>query len=178
MEEDDRREQPDSLAGRPGAGERRPGLRAAGIIATRIAAPILLRRGGILARLKAGWCAAVGTELAAIAWPESLGRDGALKLLVAPGFALELQHRAPLMIERINLHLGRTAVTRLILVPGTLPLAAPPARPAPELGAAEARSLEARLSDIADPELREALGGLGRLLWARNPDRDPPSSGI
>ena len=89
-----------------------------------IAAPIVARRGGgVLVRLKAEWSAVAGAEMAAQTWPEKLGRDGALKLRVAPGFALELQHRAPLLIERINLFFGRAVVTRLVLVQGTLPLA-------------------------------------------------------
>lgn len=148
------------------AGERRPGLRAIGGAASRVAAPIVARRGGgVLARLKAAWTAAVGNELAAIAWPEALGRDGALKLRVEPVAALELQHRAPLLIERVNLFLGHNAVTRVVLVQGKLPLAVPPrkASPAPATAAEEA-SLDDRLSAIADPELRAALAGLGRLV--------------
>ena len=74
-------------------------------------------------RLKAEWSAVAGAELAAQTWPEKLGRDGALKIRVAPGFALDLQHRASLVIDRINFFFGRAAVTRLVLVQGTLPLA-------------------------------------------------------
>src|SRR6185312_7989255 len=45
-----------SLIRSGGAGERRPGLRAAGLAATRIVGPIVARHGGgILARLKADW---------------------------------------------------------------------------------------------------------------------------
>jgi hypothetical protein len=143
-------------------------MRAAGIAAARIAAPIVARRGGgVLGRLKAEWAAVVGAELAALTWPESLGRDGALKLRVASHLALELQHRAPLVIERINLFFGRSVVARLVLVQGPLPLAAlpTPAMPAP-LSADEAKALDSRLGDIADPELRAALAGLGRLVLA------------
>ena len=67
-----------------------------------------------------------------MSWPATLGRDGVLKLRAAPGAALELQHRAPLIIERINLFFGRAAVTRLALVQGPLPLASGGAgRPVP-----------------------------------------------
>ncbi len=150
------------------ADSRHGGLRAAGLAASRVAAPIVARRGGgILGRLKAEWAAVVGADLAARAWPEALGRDGALKLRVMPGFALDLQHRAPLVVERINLFFGHVAVARLVLVQGPLPLPAPPrpALPAP-LAAGEASALDARLADIADPELREALAGLGHLVLA------------
>lgn len=155
----------------PGAAaesERRPGLRAAGIAASRIAAPIVARRGGgVLGRLKAEWAAVVGAELAALTWPEALGRDGALKLRVASSLALDLQHRAPLVIERINRFFGREAVARLVLVQGPLPLATPSpvAMPTP-LTADEAQALDLRLAEIADPELRAALARLGRLVLA------------
>src|SRR5215204_4069746 len=75
-----------TLQGGAPQGERRPGLRAVGATASRIAAPIVGRQGGgVLARLKAEWSAVVGADLAAISWPDGLGRDGALKLRVVPG---------------------------------------------------------------------------------------------
>ena len=161
------------VPGAPAESERRPdwrqgGLRAAGIAASRVAAPIVARRGGgVLGRLKAEWAAVVGAELAAATWPEALGRDGALKLRVASSLALDLQHRAPLVIQRINLFFGREAVARLILVQGPLPLATPPPTAVPtSLAAEEATALDSRLADIADPELRAALARLGRLVLA------------
>jgi hypothetical protein len=163
-----------TLAAGVGQGERRPelrqgGLRAVGATAARIAAPMVTRRGGgTLTRLKAEWTAIVGAETAAETWPEALGRDGALRLRVAPAAALELQHRAPLLIERVNLFFGRAMVARLVLRQGPLPLAAPPPRPpAPLLPAADAKTLEATLAGIADPDLRAALGRLGHLVLAR-----------
>jgi hypothetical protein len=78
-----------------------------------------------------------------------------------------LQHRAPLVIERINNFFGRSAIARLVLVQGSPPLPARSRRapPAP-LGADEAKALEARLAQVADPELRAALAGLGHLVLA------------
>jgi hypothetical protein len=143
-------------------------LRAAGIAGSRVAAPIVARHGGgVLGRLKAEWATVLGAELAATTWPEALGRDGALKIRVVSSFALDLQHRAPLVIERINLFFGRAAVARLVLVQGPLPLATRP-RPTPPapLAAKEAKALDARLAQVADPELRAALAGLGQLVLA------------
>jgi len=72
-----------------------------------------------------------------------------------------------LVIERINQFFGRSVVARLVLVQGPLPLAAPLATAMPEpLSAEEAKALDLRLGDIADPELRAALAGLGRLVLA------------
>jgi hypothetical protein len=146
-------------------------MRAAGVAAARIAGPIVARgSGGMLSRLKAEWSAAAGADFAAACWPEALGRDGALKLRVEPSQALELQHRAPLLIERINGFFGRGMVARLVLVQARRAGASPAAMPAhPEpLGAAEAKALDIRLGDIADPELRAALSRLGRLVLGKD----------
>ena len=87
-----------------------------------------------------------------------------------PALALEIQHRAPLLIERINGFFGRGVVARLVLVQATRPRAGPatPARAEP-LGRAEAEALDTALGDIADPELRAALSGLGRLVLGKDP---------
>jgi hypothetical protein len=156
-----------TLAGAGAGGERHPGLRAVGNAVSRVAAPIVARDGGRLARLKADWPAIIGAELAAATWPAGLSRDGVLKLHVASERALEIQHRAPLVSERINLFLGREAVARIVLVQGPLPLASPPrsAPPSP-LPAEEARALEDQLAAVPDPELRDALGRLGRSVLA------------
>ncbi|MGH7029603.1 MAG: DUF721 domain-containing protein [Stellaceae bacterium] len=157
-----------SLSGPAAGGERRPGFRAVGIAVSKLARPVVGRRGGgILVRLKADWPSIIGADWAAQAWPAALGRDGALKLRTAPAAALELQHRAPLLIERINLYFGRSAVSRLVLVQGSPPYSAPPSvSPLCPLAAGDAEALDRRLADVADPELRAALGRLGRAVIA------------
>src|SRR5438067_5228845 len=149
--------------------ERRPGLRAVGPLASRLAAPVVARHGGgILARLKADWPAVIGADIAAATWPHALGRDGVLKLRVAAATALELQHRAPLLIERINVYLGRPAISRLVFVQGPLPLA-PPARRGSlrQLGDAEAEAIERQIAAIGDSELKAALARLGKSVASR-----------
>jgi hypothetical protein len=162
-----------TLAGAAAESERRPGLRAVGGTVGRLAGPIVARHGGgVLARLKAEWLAIISPELAAATWPAGLSRDGALKLRVAPERALEVQHRTPLVIERINLFLGREAVVRIVLEQGPLPLHAP-ARSASEapIPVEEMRALEGRLAAVSDPELRQALARFGRGVLAA-PRRD------
>jgi len=150
------------------AGERRPGFRAAGANLSRIVGPIVARHGGgVLVRLKSEWTAIVGPDIAAATWPESLARGGTLKLHVASAKALEVQHRAPLVIERVNLFFGREAVVRLALVQGPLPLAAPTRLPAVRpLQPAEAAALDNQLAAVASPDLRDALARLGRRVIA------------
>jgi hypothetical protein len=88
-----------------------------------------------------------------------------LKLRVEPAAALEVQHRAPLLLERVNLYFGRAVAARLVLVQGPLPLGRP-ARPAPPrpLRAEQSAALDMRLAGVAAPGLREALARLGRMV--------------
>lgn len=150
----------------PEGAARQGGFRAVGGAVARIAAPIMRRRGGgILVRLKAEWAAIVGAESGAASWPVALSRDGALKLRAPSAAALELQHRAPLILERINGHFGRPVVARLVLQQGSLPRPADPIRPMPgRLSAREESALDGRLSAVADPELKAALARLGRAV--------------
>lgn len=157
---------PRSLDAPAPEGERNQGFQAVGVAVSKLAGPIVRKRGGgILVRLKAEWTAIIGADWVAVSWPSALGRDGVLKLRAASMAALELQHRAPLLIERINLFFGRPVVTRLALVQGPLPLNSPPnGSPPRSLAAGEADALDERLSRIADPALRAALARLGRDL--------------
>jgi hypothetical protein len=159
---------PHSLTSPAPTSERGHGFRAIGAAVSKLGAPIVGRRGGgILVRLKTDWPAIVGADWAAVSWPTALARDGCLKLRATPAAALELQHRAPLLIERINVFLGHSAVTRLILVQGPLPLpVAPSGSLPPPLLAGEAAALDERLSNIADRELRTALARFGRAVIA------------
>jgi hypothetical protein len=146
--------------------ERHQGFRAVGIAVSKLAVPIVAKRGGTtLVRLKAEWAAIIGADWASVTWPSALGRDGVLKLRTASTAALELQHRAPLLIERINLFFGRSVVTRLALVQGPLPFDSPSSDPpVPRFAASEVAALGERLSGIADPELRAALSRLGHAI--------------
>lgn len=172
------------LADAPGESARRYGLRALGVAVSQVAAPILKKRGGgVLVRLKADWSAIVGAPWAQTAWPTALGRDGALKLRVLPAAALDLQHRAPLVIERINLYFGRPVATRLVFVQGPLPLPAAQAAPPRPLAPAARQALDRSLAPISDPDLRDALARLGRAVIAAEtdtfaapvaPEADPP----
>lgn len=155
---------------------RQGGLRALGGSLGSVTKRAFARRGLTGADLARQWPAIVGTELAAQCRPRQLrfpkpgeAVDGCLTLRVAPGWALEVQHLEPLMLERINGFFGYRAVSRLVLQQGPLPplRGGPGKRPGqPEKGPPRPleRSLAAKLSTVADPELRAALEGLGRSL--------------
>jgi hypothetical protein len=166
MTRTDRRLDAPNLTGPVREHERRPGFRAVGVAASRLAVPIIGKRGGgILVRLKSEWAAIVGRDWANVTWPSALGRDGVLKLRTTSAAALEAQHRAPLLIERINGFFGRPVVSRLALVQGPLPPNAPLLR---SLAPGESKALDDRLAEITDPELRRALAGLGRAVIANS----------
>lgn len=136
--------------------------------------PLAGRIQAATARLALDWPQVVGPALAAVTAPERLsGGKGArvLTIRAAGPVALELQHLAPQLIERINAHLGPGAVARLRFVqsaPGFAEPQAPP--PLPPRRAPDPQALarmEAALAEVPEGPLREAMARLGRAIAAR-----------
>jgi len=132
------------------------------------------RKGFAVGDVVHNWAAIVGTALAGQSCPESLafpggenGR-GVLKVRVDGPLALELQHLAPLVVERVNGYYGYPVVERLTIVQGpvarAIPKQRPPARP---LTAAEKTLLDQAVADTKDDGLRRALAALGREVLSR-----------
>ncbi len=135
----------------------------------------LKRRGAAFATIVAEWANIVGPALASSTLPEKLGtpprppkgvsappQAGVLTLRVAGGAAMELQHLAPQLVERINSFTGFKAVERLRFVQGPMPLAGDPPSPPPRpLTAAETRELGQAVESLSDPDLQAALLRLG-----------------
>jgi hypothetical protein len=131
--------------------------------------PAARRRGFAAASLLADWRLIVGPTLAARCQPVQLeSRGGVLHLQSSSAAALEIQHAAPQVVERINTYFGFRAVRRLKLVQAPLPPApAPPAPPQERpLAPAEQEALQAAVAEVPDGPLQEALLGLGRSLLA------------
>jgi hypothetical protein len=155
---------------------RRGRLRALAAEVPRITGAVLGKHGFAEAQLVAQWPAIIGEEIARAASPEKLSfprgerRDGTLHLRVAPAVALEIQHREPVLLERINAFFGYRAVARLALRQAP-PLSAAPRRPPPARprAAGERRWRAGRLAAIEDPELRAALERLGAAVVASRP---------
>jgi hypothetical protein len=154
---------------------RRGGMQRLGAAVPRLAGPVLGRQGLGEAQLLGEWPAIVGPALADQCWPVKLAfprgerKDGTLRLRAAPAAALEIQHKEPAVIERINAFFGYRAVARLALVQGPLPRRAesrpPPPRP---LDSGEDDALKRRLAGVADPALQAALERLGRAVIGSN----------
>ena len=167
-----------SGAASSGAAPRRAGLRALAASLPRVTKKLFGKRGFAEGGLAADWSGIVGAELASRCRPGKLAfaraaerRDGTLTLRVEAPFATEVQHLAPQIMERINGYFGYRAVARLRLkqVAYSPRSATQPATPEPAREIAP--ELAARLESVEDPELRAALGRLGRALGPR-PDQD------
>ncbi len=143
----------------------------------KITKAILEKGGRDYAAVIAEWPAIVGPQLAASSQPEKMVRrrqedehstGGVLTIRVTGGAALEIQHREPQIIERINSYLGYRAVVRLKLVQGVLTRRTP-AGPQPErvLSPPEAQAIDSAAAQVADPDLKARLARFGRALAAR-----------
>lgn len=91
------------------------GPRPLGAVLPTVTRPALRRRGALAAILIADWEAIVGPRLADLTRPCRLV-GGTLTLACSGPVALELQHQATLLTERINTQAGRALVQRLRFV--------------------------------------------------------------
>ncbi len=93
----------------------------------KITKPLFKKRGFVESRLITEWPQIVGAQLAAHCSPEKLVFDrwnqaGAkLHLVTESGWALELQHMEPVLLEKIAGFFGFKAVERLVIRQGQLP---------------------------------------------------------
>jgi hypothetical protein len=143
--------------------------------------PVLARQGFSQSDILLFWDEIVGERLASMSEPISLkwaprgpgGKDrrfepATLVVRVESGFALELQHLAPLVIERVNAHLGFACVARLSLKQGPLARrhaarwSMPPPSEAALAAAADC------VGNVGDDTLRQALIRLGARVFQRD----------
>ena len=119
------------------------------------------------------WQEIVGPQMARLTSPERLSRPqkgasggSTLTVRVAGAAALEMQHLAPQIIDKINGFYGRPMVARLKLVQGPLPKPASKSKPQAAAGGLFGSSTPASQPDIAphydieDPDLAQALARL------------------
>ena len=130
--------------------------------------------GGVLT----DWPDIVGQPLADYTIPESLGRNGVLQVRVSGGWALELAHLEPLVLERIAGYYGYRAVERLSLVQGPVRPPGKSAEPARRpLEAEEETALDACIAGTSGAGLREALRRLGRAVIGTEEAGKAPAGG-
>ncbi|MBL6618366.1 MAG: DUF721 domain-containing protein [Reyranella sp.] len=156
---------------------RENGFRAVGGLAQRLTSGLAKGRSASIARLRAEWSAVVGAELARICRPEALtasrgarsssGAGKILRLRVSGAAALEVQHMAGQIVERVNGYFGHKMIDDIRLVQGAIgtPAATPP-RPAPD-ARKMAEMTERAGAAVQDPDLRAALARLGARVGTR-----------
>lgn len=129
------------------------GSKPIGTLVPRVTRAAFRKHSPVSALLMSDWPLIVGPALAASTVPRGLA-GGTLTLGCTGPVALELQHLATTLIERINQHVGRAAVSRLRFVAeaARAPLAgAPPVR----------RPEPVPIDGLAEGPLRDALSRLG-----------------
>ena len=136
--------------------------RAVGGLLAPILRPAFRKRAPATAQLLTDWTIIMGPAIAAVSVPRKLF-SGSLTVACSGPIAMELQHLAPQIIERINVHFGQTLVTRLRFAQDIGPAPLPPPRPSPK--ATEAARLAVQC--LPEGRLRDALIGLGAHLLAK-----------
>lgn len=142
------------------------------------------KRGFAEGHILSHWPEIIGEDLAEFSAPERMvfprriregsGPQGAatLEIRVDGPIALEIKHLEPQIIERINGYYGHSAVSRLKLTQGPLPMKPRPRRrPIRKLAPEERTALNKSLEPIAEPELKEALTRLGERILGRTSGR-------
>jgi hypothetical protein len=150
--------------------------RSAGDLVGAIGDQSFRRFGFVQSSIVRRWPEIVGERYAKVSSPESIrfpaGRksSGVLTLLVEGAHAPLMQHLTPMIIDKVNLFFGYSAVNRIVFRQGRPPAAAPkPERP--QLRPVP-KELGEGLREIADPELRACLESLAARIAASS---GPPS---
>jgi len=131
------------------------------------------RHGFASTEIVTHWDDIIGAEIAAhcepikITWPRQNDAEepepATLVLRCQGPAAIEIQHLAGVIVERINRFLGWRAIERVALRQAPLTRRARP-KPPPAIDAQAARRIADRMTDITDESLRAALGRLGAAL--------------
>jgi hypothetical protein len=159
------------------------GARPVGAYVARALDPAARARGFATTALLADWPSIVGAELAAftapdrVVWPRRRdeaetanapkgrrGEGAVLVLRVSGPRAIEVQHSAGPILERVNGYFGYRAITEMRILQA--PVARVARRPAPPALPQEAGPLPASAA-IEDDRLRRALARLGQATRAR-----------
>lgn len=127
--------------------------------------PLMKKHGLVAARIITEWEKIAGKTLAKhslptrIRFPKGQKREGTLYVTVAPGWAPEIQHLTPLILEKIAIYFGYRAVESLKLTTAPLPQSNEKAqyRTLPPLPAKDAASISTSLAHVEDAELRATL---------------------
>lgn len=159
---------------------KKPRLRPLADLVGQCIAPVLAAKGFASTDIIVAWPEIVGERLAAFCEPvkmqfprrpagapDDAPEPATLIVRVEGAFALELQHLAPLIVERVNAHYGWRCVGRLSFRQGPLERNRDAPRRSFEPDAAALAQARERFCDVQDEGLREALARLGAGIATR-----------
>ncbi len=165
----------------PGPAKKRAWSKPLADFVTGLMDPLVAKQGFGESDLILHWDDIAGARLAAVTeplrliWPprgpkrspDAPVEPATLAIRVATGFGLDLQHMSPILIERVNAHLGWRCIGKLKIEQGRIERRQPgPKTPAPPNPQAIARAAE--ITDGVNEEpLREALARLGARIYDR-----------
>lgn len=119
------------------------------------------------------WREIVGAEIADCALPTKLrwsrgrGAGATLEIAAEGGYATQIKHIEPVLIDRINTYFGKLTVGRISIVQRALPRARRHLQAERQpIDEEQARQVDAATNDTRDPELRKALRQLGEEMAA------------
>lgn len=137
--------------------------------------PLIKKYGFSQPQIFHQWTEIVGETMAAMSCPMRMSQNrgskagyqggASLTVRVAGAAALELEHSAPQILERINMFYGYKAVTRLRLEQGPLPISRPKPKPFQrKLSVAEKEAVALSVQNIQNLDLRKSLENLGKAI--------------
>jgi hypothetical protein len=159
----------------PGYGKGRVFAKPLGDFVARTLDPVVARQGFSESDVILHWADIAGARLAAVSepirlqWaprapnrpPDAPVEPATLHVRVEGAFALEMQHAAPIILERANARLGWRAVGRLALRQGPVGRGRPQARTPLAIDPQAAQAAGEAAQPIADEGLRAAVTRLG-----------------
>ncbi len=161
---------PEPLVHGPVHGPRSPGVftgpRSIGALVPAVARTAFQRSGLGVAQLMEAWTGIVGPTLAEATTPRRLSQ-GTLTIGCSGPMAMELQHLATELIDRINQYLGTSTVRRLrfVQILGTRPSVRTRTPPTADVE----RAASDAVANIPEGPLRDALAQLGRAVLSKSP---------
>jgi len=140
--------------------------------------PSLAAQGFATSDVIMAWPEIVGERLAAftqplrIEWkrkpphadPEARPEPATLVVRVESAFALELQHMAPTVIDRVNTYCGWRCIGKIVLKQGPVRRIEKKPRPEPVLTPQDRAKVSSAVGAIEEDGLRAALDRLGRAI--------------
>jgi hypothetical protein len=170
----------------PGTSTRRKGPVALETLLGEQLSPVIRAQGFANMAVHLHWAEIAGTSLSqwseavALKWPPRPTAQASTQAPNAPGgatlvikvegaFALELQHSAPQVIERVNRFFGWRCVEKIVIKQGPVrKQSAPPKRPRKPLSVENSLKLNALLADMENETLRASLERLGVAMLTRS----------